>query len=195
MLIVEPGNRLGGKIISLTRRAALQRGLKIFAPCTHPAACPLAADQLKTETHAQAAGQKHVATSWCHFVCPEKALAIPGWLGKLSRDAHLTKDKVTLSWLFAQKRTDRADPGQRKTESKANGPITPIPGIVPGRVVSNPLHLPDRRGQSFYVCCAYGLTLLHAARPLHSGDCVELLFTGNEEKDPKSGAWMLEQKS
>lgn len=192
LLIVEPGNRLGGKIVSLTRRAALQRGFELLAPCTHRAACPLAADQPKTETREQAAGQRHVGTSWCHFACPEKALAVPGWLDKLSRDARLTKDKVTLSWLFAQKRNAHADSGQRKAENKINGPIAPTPDAVPGRVVSNPLHLPDRLGQSFYVCCAYGLALLHAAQPLRSGDCVELLFTGNEEKDSKSGAWILE---
>ena len=70
LLIVEPGNRLGGKIVSLARRAAVQRRFEIFAPCPHQSACPLAAAQPETAAIARTDGQRHTGTSWCHFTCP-----------------------------------------------------------------------------------------------------------------------------
>ena len=194
LLIVEPGNRLGGKIITLTRRAGLTRGLAAMGPCPHQAACPLAAALPEPEGKPQASRLGHSTSAWCHFTCPKEAAAVPAWLDKLSRDAHLEKDKLSLSWLFLQKSPQAVASGGRARGAAKGGNTTPAPGALPGRVVSNALALPGRSGPSFYVCCAQGLVLLHAARRLRSGQCVELLFTGNEEKDPKSGAWVLEQK-
>ena len=195
LLIVEPGNRLGGKIITLTRHAALARGLVARGPCPHQAACPLAATLPTSEGQTQTDRRGHPTSAWCHFTCPKEAAAVPAWLDKLSRDAHLEKDKVSLSWLFLQKSPQAVASGGRTRGAAKGGNITPAPGALPGRVVSNALSLPGRSAQSFYVCCAQGLALLHASRRLRSGQCVELLFTGNEEKDPKSGAWALEQKN
>ncbi|MDR2825928.1 MAG: hypothetical protein LBV76_03920 [Deltaproteobacteria bacterium] len=40
ILLIEPGTRLGGKIVQLMRYAAMARGYEVLSPCTHNAACP-----------------------------------------------------------------------------------------------------------------------------------------------------------
>ena len=183
MLIVEPGNRLGGKIMATVRAASLQRGFTALAPCPHQEACPLAAPPPQSPAREAQPGRGHAPIAWCHFTCPRTALTIPAWLDKLSRDAHLAKDKLTLSWLFMHKNCgDDITSGAGQSGQ-----------ALFGRVVSNALSLPGRDGQFFYVCSGRGLVLLHAQRPLRSGQSVELLFTGREDKDLKSGAYIVEQ--
>ncbi len=193
LLIVEPGNRLGGKIISFARAAALERGHGILAPCTHEGACPLFPAQARREAHGQQdCPPERPGTSWCHFSSGREGALPPPWLDALSRDAHLHKDKLTLSWLLIKKEDFQAENRTGAGASRASfaGPPPPA-ALLPGRVVSNALPMPGRTGWSFYVCCACGLTLLHSKHPLRSGECVELNFKGDEGKDPKSGAWVL----
>ncbi|MDL2315848.1 hypothetical protein LJC59_02045 [Desulfovibrio sp. OttesenSCG-928-A18] len=40
-LLVEPGTRLGGKLLALCREGALRQGLRVLAPCTHCGPCPM----------------------------------------------------------------------------------------------------------------------------------------------------------
>ena len=195
MLIVEPGNRLGGKIIAVTRAATLQRGFTAMAPCPHQETCPLSVPARSAEAQGHPPGRGQAAASWCHFTCAKKDALVPVWLDELSREAHLGKDKLTLSWLFLK----RGD-GQARHRSKVTGAgIKPAvsggPAALPGRVVSNPLLLPGRPGRFFYVCSARGLVLLQSARNLRSGEGVEVLFTGKEEMDLKSGAIIVGMKA
>ncbi|MDR2489046.1 MAG: hypothetical protein LBD42_06110 [Desulfovibrio sp.] len=116
VLLVEPGTRLGGKLIALARRGALLRGLFPLAPCTHGAPCPM----LGNSPHASAAGtpaedrvarpQKAGAggirrlpfySGWCHFVHP--AGDAPQSLLALSRKAQLEKTGLSVSCLLLQK--------------------------------------------------------------------------------------------
>lgn len=195
LLIVEPGNRLGGKIVTTARAAALQRGFAALAPCPHQEACPLSAPGRGAEAPAHSSEAGRSPTSWCHFSCTKDDAFVPAWLDALSREAHLAKDKLTLSWLFLKKIRAGAQYPEKASRAginlQANGGVE----VLPGRVVSNALLLPGRQGRFFYVCSARGLVLLQALRGLRSGEGVQLLFTGKEEKDPKSGAIIVSQST
>jgi SAM-dependent methyltransferase len=41
LLVLEPGTRLGGKIVALLRKGASAHGCRVLAPCTHQAPCPM----------------------------------------------------------------------------------------------------------------------------------------------------------
>jgi SAM-dependent methyltransferase len=81
-LFVDPGNRLGGKLISLLRESAVASGWNILAPCTHHQPCPMLL---------------HRETSWCHFILSTQGC--PSWLTDLSREAELFKHDVSLSYV------------------------------------------------------------------------------------------------
>ena len=80
VLIVEPGTRLGGTLVSVAREAALELGGSALAPCTHDLACPALAKE---------------SNLWCHFRFP--ALDAPKWLAQLSHQAGLAKESAALS--------------------------------------------------------------------------------------------------
>lgn len=82
LLCVEPGTRLGGKIVMQARSLLLAQGLHMLAPCTHGRHCPLERGR-----------------SWCHFTFP--AQDAPRWLTELSARANLAKDMLSLSPLLA----------------------------------------------------------------------------------------------
>lgn len=86
MLFVEPGTRLGGKIIMNLRNDALEAGIRPASPCTHSGACPLKDDD------------KHQRRTWCHFTFA--ADGAPQWLLKLSKASGLYKTALSLSFLF-----------------------------------------------------------------------------------------------
>lgn len=85
----EPGNRLGGKILSLLRKNALDLGLDALAPCTHREACPMLEPR---------------RASWCHFSLD--ARLAPDWLKELSELAGLAKDRASLSGLLLRRPSD-----------------------------------------------------------------------------------------
>jgi ribosomal protein RSM22 (predicted rRNA methylase) len=93
-LLVEPGTRLGGKLLARLREVFLEEGFSPLAPCTHGEACPMLAPRWR---------------SWCHFVFPAKDA--PGWLMRLTKLAGLDKERVSLSFLrmAADKPEYRAD--------------------------------------------------------------------------------------
>ncbi|MFZ5426006.1 MAG: small ribosomal subunit Rsm22 family protein [Thermodesulfobacteriota bacterium] len=82
LLLVEPGTRLGGKLLSRLRDMLREEGLKPLAPCTHGEDCPMLAPRWR---------------SWCHFVFP--AEGVPGWLATLTRLSGLDKDRLSLSFM------------------------------------------------------------------------------------------------
>ncbi len=82
ILVIEPGTRLGGKIVALFRKACLQRDLAPLSPCTHVDACPMLSADVQ---------------SWCHFrFTPADA---PQWLQALSNRAGLPKAALSLSFV------------------------------------------------------------------------------------------------
>ena len=82
VLVVEPGTRLGGKMVALFRKACLKGGLAPLSPCTHADVCPM----LSADVH-----------SWCHFrFSPADA---PEWLQDLSSRSGLPKGALALSFL------------------------------------------------------------------------------------------------
>jgi hypothetical protein len=82
ILVVEPGTRLGGKMVAFFRKACLKDGLAPQSPCTHADVCPM----LSADVH-----------SWCHFrFTPADA---PQWLQELSSRTGLPKGALALSFL------------------------------------------------------------------------------------------------
>lgn len=85
LLSVEPGTRLGGKVISMLREALLDEGFYPQAPCPHDEECPMLARE---------------NNNWCHFNFPANP---PLWLHKLSTQARFERKNVSLSFLFASR--------------------------------------------------------------------------------------------
>lgn len=93
LLLVEPGTRLGGKLIALARRGALTHGLSPLAPCPHDGPCPM--------LESSRSGPFPPYTGWCHFFHP--AGDVPHALGDLARQARLEKDSLAVSCLLLRK--------------------------------------------------------------------------------------------
>lgn len=85
LLIVEPGTRLGWRCLEGMRRAFVEMGMGLLAPCPHAKACPLTTGRVR---------------AWCHcIVSPQGA---PGWLTTLSERAGLAKERLSLSFLLVR---------------------------------------------------------------------------------------------
>ena len=118
LLFVEPGTRLGGKLIALTRESLLQQGLAIVAPCQHTAPCPMLAH--RTPHGALFSG-------WCHFNCPAKNA--PKRLENLTKLAKFTRHSLALAALFARK--DEAAPLNDSPHERASlAQATPEDGLL-----------------------------------------------------------------
>jgi ribosomal protein RSM22 (predicted rRNA methylase) len=100
LLLVEPGMRLGGKLLSRLRDILIEEGLSPLAPCTHAGACPMLAPRWR---------------SWCHFVFP--AEGSPEWLGRLTRLAGLDKDRASLSFMYMTTAAPEYDPARSRVVS------------------------------------------------------------------------------
>ena len=108
LLCIEPGTRLGGKIVMQTRALLREQGLRPVLPCPHDGPCPLDGGR-----------------SWCHFTFA--AQAAPKWLVELSVRAGLGKDALSLAPLFVT--------GEGKTSScreRIQARIVSTPFVVPG---------------------------------------------------------------
>jgi len=171
LLVVEPGTRMCGRRISGLRRALLEAGGSVLAPCTHQDVCPLGRPEAK---------------GWCHFNLSVRGA--PAWLAALSAEAGLSKKSLSLSYLLAGGSAEGPD-GEPAGESAAAGTY---------RVVSEEFPLPGRAGASVgrYGCGSEGLTLLISReRGLVSGDVVRPAKqpeSGGLPKDPKTGAAQIE---
>lgn len=86
LLLVEPGVRAGGRLVSDFREQLLETGEFVMdAPCPHDVECPMSGE----------------GPRWCHFnFSPAGA---PDWLEKLSRQAGFPKTNLSLSFLLARK--------------------------------------------------------------------------------------------
>ena len=109
LLCIEPGTRLGGKIVMLARRLLRAQGLHPLSPCTHNGACPLEGGR-----------------SWCHFTFA--AQAAPKWLVELSAKAGLGKDALSLAPLLVAEDDSRGVDRNASCHAR----IVSTPFAVPG---------------------------------------------------------------
>lgn len=208
ILTVEPGTRLGGKLISLTRQAAFESLLVPEAPCPHWGPCPMQAER---------------ATGWCHF--SHTTEAAPPALLALARNAGLSKQNLSLSCLLLRQATgeerERAEATLPLPEGEdqidyflderyAASPDEPFPEDPDGaepcwaeafaaigpdqalvRILSDPIRLPDAAEPARYGCSARGLVMVHDALRLPSGAAFQARWPETETRDPKTGALEL----
>ncbi len=109
LLCVEPGTRLGGKIVMLARRLLFAQGLQALSPCTHNGNCPLEGGR-----------------SWCHFTFA--AQAAPKWLVELSAKVGLGKDALSLAPLLVSK----GESANADRNDSCDARIVSTPFAVPG---------------------------------------------------------------
>ncbi|MGE4298358.1 MAG: small ribosomal subunit Rsm22 family protein [Desulfovibrionaceae bacterium] len=177
-LFVEPGNRLGGKLMGLARAGAVGSGWLPAGPCTHAADCPQLARN---------------ASFWCHFRLP--ALGTPQWLADLTAKAGLPKQAVSLGYLALARRPDAATAEGAAT---ASGGVPPWPAVEPGqgvaRIISEGFTVPGHGGLARYGCSERGLVLV-LSRPranefdqLPPGCLVRFSWPEEITRDAKSGA-------
>lgn len=168
LLVVEPGVRPSAHLMAALRRGFLHHGLLPLAPCPHTEPCPMS-------------GRGY--TAWCHFNFD--ADAAPGWLQKLSDEARLPKDNVSLGFLHFSAKGRKLETAPGKSFVRAvSGPFE-----LPGDELSG---APRRFGQ--YACSDHGLTLLSLPKkhlvPL-PGALIEAAWPDAPERDAKSGALIL----
>ncbi|MCR5814077.1 MAG: small ribosomal subunit Rsm22 family protein [Desulfovibrio sp.] len=112
LLCLEPGTRLGGKIIMHLREKARELGLGVDAPCPHRQGCPLL----------RGAGRR----TWCHYTFSTDS--VPPWLEELSAEAHLRKEALSLAPLLLRlgaPQTEAADDSARVLSAPF-----PVPGLA-----------------------------------------------------------------
>ncbi len=83
MLLVEPGTRTGGRLLSSLRTELAEEGFMPLAPCTHVAECPMPGTTGK---------------AWCHFQFG--VVGAPQWLQRMSEDVGFRRRGVALSFLY-----------------------------------------------------------------------------------------------
>ena len=163
LLCVEPGTRLGGKLVQRLREESLALGLAPLRPCPHAQPCPLQGTR-----------------TWCHFSLT--AREAPDWLAHLTREARLPKKELHLAFALLQRqalwRPAASGGGQGE--------------ILEARVLSAPFKLPGMRGLARYACSARGLLLLTGAADAPSGALIEVSWPARPRRDVHSGAWILD---
>lgn len=83
ILVVEPGVRGSGRMLSALRAACLEFHLNPQAPCPHLRSCPMPGRE---------------PGPWCHFNFDTRGT--PVWLARLTEAARLTKRNLSLSFLL-----------------------------------------------------------------------------------------------
>ena len=165
LFMLEPGNRLGGRLLSLARKRLIELGFNILSPCTHQRNCPMLPQR----------------TSWCHF--RRSINWSPWWLRELSIKSGLSKKELSLSLLYA--RRDQNDQEGISTQAE----------FLPARIISNPFTMRDRAGLYCYGCAPNGLVcfaLEQAAKDLlQPGDFVFCRKSPVQDRDQKSGAYFV----
>ncbi len=150
LFVAEPGIPRAARFVSLLRDILLRKGHTVLSPCTHTEACPM--DGRK--------GQK-----WCHFILDGNTA--PKALQKLSTLAGLTKDRASISFVFAT---------TKKTQEKTKKAF---------RIISDSIIIPfgekkiKKKGR--YACAPWGLTLAMEGKVQYaSGDEIEHNLTKSD---------------
>jgi hypothetical protein len=184
LLVMEPGVPRSGEFIAALRASLLEQGRKPAAPCPHAGLCPCPGGR--------GSGGKG---RWCHFAF-ETRDAAPALL-KISAAAGIPKERAVLSFLYCGSACS-APPGI---------PAGPASAVLPARILSDAFPVKSggsgggKRGGADaacgrYGCCEKGLILLRGSREqmrsCEAGMLVELVFSGAERRDSKSGALVFE---
>lgn len=219
VLVVEPGTRLGGKLVVHARNAALHEGFSIEGPCPHGGPCPMLEQRRYNPRGPDYSG-------WCHFSFPaDKA---PVKLAELTARARLDKDSLSLSalylsapaensrqdelafeddeWdMFYDDMVDDISPYDEQPEGeelptppprhKPEKPYVPqsLGKFADLRVVSEGIRLPGEREEARYVCSARGLGLLLGASRVPSGGGLTVSWPVRDGRDRKSGALLFQR--
>ena len=162
LLCVEPGTRLGGKLVQSLREEALPLGLASVQPCPHAQPCPLQG-----------------ARTWCHFSLDVQGT--PEWLAHLTREAGLSKQGLHLSFALLR----------RQTAQGRDAPCGGGAERLAARVISAPFRVPGTQNLARYACSAKGLLLLTRAADAPSGALVEVPWPARPRRDERSGAWIV----
>lgn len=207
-LAVEPGTRLGGKLMALTRRAAFAARLVPEAPCPHWCACPMLEEK---------------ATGWCHF--SHTADAAPQELVALTRQAKLDKDSLSLSCLLLRRATEEENsraaallPPEAEddlfdgdfddelddfaeddfSEGDNEGWAAAFAALHESRaeqnfirILSDPIRIPGYPAAARYGCSSKGLVLAHNAMRMPSGAAFAVRWPEGETRDAKTGALVI----
>jgi ribosomal protein RSM22 (predicted rRNA methylase) len=112
LLCVEPGTRLGGKLVQSLREESLALGLTPVQPCPHARACPLQGTR-----------------RWCHFSLDIQGT--PEWLAQLTREAGLIKQDLHLSFVLLQKQSAQRRGAQGGT-GQVKARVISAPFKLPG---------------------------------------------------------------
>ncbi|MDR0624032.1 MAG: rRNA methyltransferase [Treponema sp.] len=197
LLIVEPGTPRSGEFIAALRAALLKRGRPSHAPCPHAGTCPCPGGRIAPGPATKPGGKGR----WCHFAF-DTADAAPV-LRTLSAVAGIPKERAVVSFLYSGPALSAGD--------RAAAPVSAGPApAMPVRIISDPFPVPpggrggENRGQAGgradvfgrYGCCEKGLALIRGSRELtaryESGVLANFVLQGPEQRDPKSGALVLE---
>jgi hypothetical protein len=213
-LAMEPGTRLGGKLMALTRFAAFSAHLVPESPCPHWGPCPMLQAR---------------ANGWCHF--SHSTAGVPSELVTLTSRAKLGKEHLNLSCMLLRKAAeeekkaatahmnaldtwndadvdeddltgddffeeDAADTSGIREWAEAYALVrdqargNTEQNFV--RILSDPIRLPDESEAARYACSARGLVLAKNAFRMPSGAAVAVRWPEKEARDAKSGALILE---
>lgn len=218
LLLLEPGTRLGGKLIALFRKGALRHALVPLAPCTHEGPCPM---------EAAAAHGGSAYSGWCHFIHPVDGA--PAALKDLTRRACLEKESLAISCLYLERPERSGNAGTHESKASfdavagreadeldelealyqemmeedagASGAgIASASAALAGRsfgaqcrmrVISGPIRLPEQEEPARYACSERGLVLLENARRIPSGAGAVAIVPEQPRRDAKTGALLL----
>lgn len=137
-----------------------------LSPCPHQEECPLTK-----------MGKKHLS-AWCHFNVSTQQ--VPNFLRKLSQDAGMDKESVSLSFLFLARRNDENAMKQHQ-ENMA-------------RIISEAFFIPDLDNRVRYACHKKGLLLVTDSARLAPATLCEVQIESPARYDQKSGAIMAHPK-
>jgi len=169
ILTIEPGIPQSGKFISLLRGCFLEQNHKAVSPCAHNSFCPLCASGKEQRNRKQ----------WCHFAFDAKNA--PAELHRLSVNAGLPKDRLTLSYLYIKKENQLQE--AKKSIRAENHADT--------RVISDIFRLQDD-DFGCYGCSEKGLLLIKLNKieinKIKNGNLVKSFINKNNQRDIKSGA-------
>ncbi|MDR2521883.1 MAG: small ribosomal subunit Rsm22 family protein [Spirochaetaceae bacterium] len=167
--VAEPGVPAAGQFLSRLRGAFIEGGCELRLPCPHRLVCPAAGGRR---------GKK-----WCHFVFGTEDA--PASLHALSQKARLSKEKITLSFMLAEKPAGAAS---KTAVPEGAG------GVLRLRALSAPVALSGGK-RGVYACSRAGLALVCGdsdfCRAFVPGALLTCPSPAEKVRDSKSGALLV----
>lgn len=174
VFIIEPGDPHSARLVSLMRDSLIRRNFMPLSPCPHIHACPMAGRTTSTPNG-----------KWCNFAFD--TLNAPEELLKLSKNANLTKERASLSFILARREGDSVQKVQLSDNEKT----------LKLRVASDFIKLPEFHKSGYYCCSDLGLVLALDTTNVQpkNGDLLTVERPANLKSlqtDKKSNALILE---